>query len=89
MLNTCPKCGARLEPAIDAENLAQWCETRGLHVSPNGLVSESTAAAIIGKSPHTLRGYRNGGGQIPHVRTRAGVKYDLQALATYLSEIGD
>jgi hypothetical protein len=41
------------------ENLRRLCDARGFRITACGHVSEADAAALLGRSPHTLRGWRS------------------------------
>lgn len=85
---SCPNC-RRQSGADPVEELRSWCERQGHWVGPGDVVTELVAAAVLGKSPETLRGWRSTDPRLPFTRSRAGVRYALQDLVRYQQgEIG-
>jgi len=89
MNRRCPHCGKLVDAQPDdlIEQLRQWCRANGHPVFPGDRVSESTAAAILGRAPATLRNWRIQGGPIAAQRTGAGrgrISYRLSDLAEHL-----
>jgi len=74
----------------DIEELRRWCEQHGFRVLPFEEVNESTAAAMLDRSPETLRYWRGTDRRLPCRRTRAGWRYRLSDLAEFLgSDVED
>lgn len=76
------------DPARIAElttRLAVWCESTGHAIDAAGRVGEKTAAAIIGKSPGTLKNWRALDGRLPFYRG-SPVSYALADLARYIEQ---
>lgn len=86
---TCKCCdGTGYAPATDpVAELRRWCAENGHAVAADGAVYEHVAAAILDRSPGTLRNWRaRGGAQLPFYRHgRTGrVRYRLADLADAL-----
>ena len=68
------------------------CAERRLRVTGDGAVAETDAAALLGRRPSTLRGWRGTHRPIPFIKAPTGrVFYRLDALAAFLArseEIG-
>jgi len=78
---------AELAPADPVGELRRWCREHGHAVLPDGSVYEEVAAAILDRSPGTLRNWRGrGGDQLPFYRHgRTGrIRYRLADLADAL-----
>jgi hypothetical protein len=68
------------------EVLRDWVMAHGLWLSPDGRVSEATAAAILNRSERTLESWRYGSARIRYHRPspRSAVTYNLRDLAEYI-----
>lgn len=79
-----------LSVSDDIEELRRWCEQNGYQVLPFDEVSEKAAAAMLDRSPETLRYWRGTDRRLPCRRTRAGWRYRLIDLADFLgSDVED
>jgi hypothetical protein len=86
----CPRCAFRFrladgdEPTV--EQLERACRERGLTVTVDGRVSESTTAMLVGRAPGTLRNWRNGAGPVlRHYKMHGRYTYRLTDIAAYLA----
>ncbi len=70
--------------ALAAEMWAA-CAARGWRVAGDGSVSEADAAALLGRRPSTLRGWRGMGRPIPFTKARrtGRITYRIADLAAY------
>ena len=74
----------------DIEQLRCWCEQNGYQVLPFDEVSEKAAAAMLDRSPETLRYWRGTDRRLPCRKTKAGWRYRLSDLAEFLgSDVED
>lgn len=88
MSELCPCCGRPLPGLAVAtvDELRAWCAENGHYVTADGSVYEEAAAAILDRSPGTLRNWRSAGGPVPFTRHgRTGrVRYRLSDLVAAL-----
>lgn len=82
MADVCPHCGAPVAaPAAGStlDRLRRWCLDNGHDVGPDDTVPEAVAAALLDRSPATLRNWRAAGtGPAYSRRGRTGrVRYRL------------
>lgn len=95
MTGICPYCGR--PPPGNADDLIEtrisqmraWLADGGFVVRFDGTINEAAAAALLDRSPHTLRGWRSTDGRLPYRRTKAGVRYALTSILDYLDEMSD
>jgi hypothetical protein len=79
----CPHCQAARDPVAE---LRTWCVERGHWVGPGDVVTEQVAAEMLHKAAHTLRDWRSNGQPLAFLKTRAGVRYTLQAIVAFMQD---
>ena len=85
-MSICPHCNGTgisgFIPGVDA--LRQLCIELGILVGPDDSVSERDAAALLNRSPYTLRNWRHSDRRLAYVRSGVRARYLLMVLADYL-----
>lgn len=89
-MNVCPCCRRpwpdRPDPEADPiAALRQFCQDRGLWIGPSDIVDERTAAQILGRSEHTLRGWRAGSRPLAFKKSGSRIRYSLRDIALFES----
>ena len=82
----CPNCGQPITPPSGelVEELRAEARRLGFTILAGGRVREDAAAALLGRSPETLRGWRRTDGRLRFSRDGAGrVTYALADLAAF------
>lgn len=67
------------------QRITDWCNTKDHWISADGRVSPDTAAAILDRSPATLRNWRSAG-EGPPFYSGARVTYRISDLAEWLEQ---
>ena len=94
MKSCCPHCGHQLQDRADqiakhADELREWAAEHAVWIGPGGDVSESTAAAMLGRQPNTLRGWRSTDGRLPSHKNAGRVRYHLRDIAIFLMDTAE
>ncbi len=88
MAEACPRCGyCPGDDALQArvEELRSWCAVRGHWIGPGDTVIEDVAAALLKRSPNTLRGWRSTDQRLPYERVGNRIRYRLADIAAFMA----
>lgn len=81
----CSHCGQPMpvtarDPVAD---MRAWLRERGFWVGPSDTIDEAAAAAALGRSTHTLRGWRATDGRLRYRKSGGRLRYQLADVAAF------
>ena len=83
-MTRCPHCGELLQPNGTEDSLRAACAALGIVVAWDGTIDEAGAAALLNRSPLTLRNRRLSDRPLEFTRSGNRVRYLLATIAAFI-----